>query len=42
MADALTSICLDSLTGRSEGRGVTVAEVFVDTSLAASSLGERV
>jgi hypothetical protein len=40
MADALTSICLDSLTGGSEGREVTVAEVFVDASLAASSLGE--
>jgi hypothetical protein len=40
MADALTSICLDSLTGGSEGRDVTVAEVFVDASHAASSLGE--
>jgi hypothetical protein len=35
MADALTSICLDSLTGGSEGRDVTVAEVFVDASHAA-------
>jgi hypothetical protein len=40
MADALTSICLDSITGGSEGRDVTVAEVFVDASLAASSRGE--
>ena len=40
MADALTSICLDSITGGSEGREGTVAEVFVDASLAASSRGE--
>jgi hypothetical protein len=40
-ADALASICLDSLTGSStEGRAVTVAEVFVDASLAASTSGE--
>lgn len=42
--DALTSICLDSLTGsnRSEdaGRAVTVAEVFVDADLAAACAGE--
>ncbi len=40
MADALTSICLDSLTGGSEGREVTVGEVFIDASIAAPSLGE--
>jgi hypothetical protein len=40
MVDALTSICLDSITGGSEGRAVTVAEVFVDASVAASSRGE--
>ncbi|HEU4750229.1 MAG TPA: HNH endonuclease [Acidimicrobiia bacterium] len=40
MADALTSVCLDSLTGGSEGREVTVAEVFVDAALAAPSYGE--
>jgi hypothetical protein len=37
LADALTSVCLDSLTGGSEGqegREVTVAEVFVDAGLA--------
>jgi hypothetical protein len=45
-ADALTSICMDSLTGRSEGtesgtgRAVTVAEVFIDATVAAPSLGE--
>jgi hypothetical protein len=48
-ADALTSICLDSLTGTSEGterpeggigRAVTVAEVFIDANLAAESFGE--
>jgi hypothetical protein len=42
-ADALTSICLDSLTGTSEdgtGRAVTVAEVFIDAHLAAESFGE--
>lgn len=37
MADALTSVCTDSLTGGSEGREVTVAELFVDASLAVSS-----
>jgi hypothetical protein len=40
MADALTSVCLDSLSGSSEGREVTVAEVFVDAGLAAASRGE--
>jgi hypothetical protein len=45
-ADALTSICLDTLTGtahdgESEGaRAVTVAEVFIDASLAAEDGGE--
>jgi len=43
--DALTSICLDSLTTTSvceeeTGRAVTVAEVFVDAALAAPSFGE--
>jgi hypothetical protein len=37
-ADALTSICMDSLTGGTEGSGtgraVTVAEVFIDAALA--------
>src|SRR5687768_8455864 len=35
-ADALTSICMDSLTGSSEegaNRAVTVAEVFIDAHL---------
>jgi hypothetical protein len=43
LADALTSVCLDSLTGSSEGqegREVTVAEVFVDAHLAAPTFGE--
>jgi hypothetical protein len=43
MVDALTAVCLDSLTGTSEGsegREVTVAEVFVDAGLAAASQGE--
>jgi Domain of unknown function (DUF222) len=44
MADALTTICLDSLTESSEegttNRAVTVAEVFVDANLAAQSFGE--
>ena len=44
LADALTAVCADSLTGSSEpgkeGRTVTVAEVFVDAALAAPSLGE--
>ncbi len=43
-ADALTSICLDSLTGTEEGesgRAVTVAEVFIDATLAADSFGEQ-
>jgi hypothetical protein len=43
-ADALTSICLDSLTSGSEGtkpgRAVTVAEVFIDATLASQSFGE--
>jgi hypothetical protein len=43
-ADALTSICMDSLTGTAEGgpgRAVTVAEVFIDANLCASSFGEQ-
>ncbi|HUP16697.1 MAG TPA: hypothetical protein VM848_11685 [Acidimicrobiia bacterium] len=44
-ADALTSICLDSLTSGTEGSGtgraVTVAEVFIDANLAAQSFGEQ-
>jgi hypothetical protein len=43
-ADALTSICLDSLTGTSEegtGRAVTVAEVFIDAHLTAQSHGQQ-
>jgi hypothetical protein len=43
MADALTAVCADSLTGGSEntpGRAVTVAEVFVDAALAVPSFGE--
>ena len=49
-ADALTSICLDSLTGTTgqgsdgtesgTGRAVTVAEVFIDATVAAPSFGE--
>jgi hypothetical protein len=39
MADALSVVCLDSLTGTSEGRDVTVAEVFVDAALAAPTHG---
>ena len=43
-ADALTTICMDSLTGSSgEGepaRAVTVAEVFIDGALAAETYGE--
>ena len=43
-ADALTTICLDSLTGSSgegePGRAVTVAEVFIDGPLAAETYGE--
>ena len=46
-ADALTSICLDSLTGTTgqgsdgiEGRAVTVAEVFIDATVAAQTFGE--
>jgi len=42
-ADALTSICMDSLTSNGEegsGRTVTVAEVFVDAGLAAPTFGE--
>jgi hypothetical protein len=42
--DALASLCLDSLTTTGDttdtGRAVTVAEVFVDASLAAPSFGE--
>ena len=44
LADALTAVCADSLTGSSEpgkeGRAVTVAEIFVDANLAAPSFGE--
>jgi hypothetical protein len=43
LADALTSVCTDSLTGTSEGqtaRAVTVAEIFVDAAMAAPSRGE--
>ncbi|HKX74425.1 MAG TPA: HNH endonuclease signature motif containing protein, partial [Acidimicrobiia bacterium] len=43
MADALTSLALDSLTGGSEeaaGREVVVAEVLVDAQLAADTSGE--
>ena len=43
MADALTTLALDSLTGGSgdsPGREVTVAEVFVDAHLAAVTSGE--
>jgi 5-methylcytosine-specific restriction protein A len=40
MADALTAVCLDSLTGTAEGREVTVAEVFIDAALAAPTFGE--
>jgi hypothetical protein len=44
LADALTSVCADSLTGSSEpgkeGRAVIVAEVFVDAALAAPTGGE--
>jgi len=43
LADALSSVCADSLTGGSEdhpGRTVTVAEVFVDAALAVPSFGE--
>lgn len=44
-ADALTAICLDSLTGThgeegAKGREVTVAEVFIDAALAAATGGE--
>ncbi len=42
-ADALTSICIDSLTSsgaEDNGRAVTVAEVFVDANLAAPTSGE--
>ncbi len=41
--DALVSICLDALTTTNSpgsGRAVTVAEIFVDAHLAASSFGE--
>jgi hypothetical protein len=44
LADALTAVCADSLTGSSEpgmeGRAVTVAEVFVDAALAGPTSGE--
>jgi hypothetical protein len=43
LADALTAVCADSLTGGSEdnpGRAVTVAEVFIDAALAAPTCGE--
>ncbi|MEX0699218.1 MAG: HNH endonuclease [Acidimicrobiia bacterium] len=44
LADALTAVCADSLTGSSEpgkeGRAVTVAEIFVDANLAAPTFGE--
>jgi hypothetical protein len=44
LADALTAVCADSLTGSSEpgkeGKAVTVAEVFVDAALAAPTFGE--
>ncbi len=44
LADALTSICTDSLTTGSEdtppGRAVTVAEVFIDASMASPTRGE--
>ena len=43
-ADALTTICMDSLTGSSEEgephRAVTVAEVFIDGPQAAETYGE--
>ena len=43
-ADALTAICLDSLTGtdvdREATRAVTVAEIFVDADLASATGGE--
>ncbi len=42
-ADALTSICMDTLTTTGNGdtgRAVTVAEVFVDAALAAPNHGE--
>ncbi|HEY7565377.1 MAG TPA: HNH endonuclease [Acidimicrobiia bacterium] len=43
MADALTSICLDSLTASEGGtdRAVTVADVFIDAGLVAQSTGEQ-
>jgi hypothetical protein len=44
LADARSAVCADSLTGSSEpgqeGRTVTVAEVFVDAALAATTFGE--
>ncbi len=49
-ADALTSLCLDSLTANSgekedgggePGRAVTVADIFLDGELAAASFGEQ-
>ena len=40
LADAMSSICLDSLTGGSEGRAVTIAEVFIDAASTIQSEGE--
>ncbi len=40
LADAMSSICLDSLTGGSEGRAVTVAEVFIDAATTIPTGGE--
>ena len=44
-ADALTAICLDTLTGTEgsgdQSRAVTVAEVFIDAGLAAANGGEE-
>lgn len=39
-SDSLVSICQDSLTGSNEGRAVTVAEVFVDATLASATAGQ--
>ena len=41
--DALTAICMDSITGSGDSqdaRAVTVAEIFVDATMAADSFGE--
>ena len=40
LADAMSSICLDSLTGSPEGKAVTVAEVFIDAATTIPSNGE--